>query len=116
MCLLYLFQACTLKRIQKYPPEGDTFSTAFSDSTTYYEDDLMSCSEPSSPDGDDEDDESDRILGLWFEETLAPSENVANTQASQQNEENQENAAKTSTRIGSMVPEKGEPHGVFIFT
>ena len=40
-------QACTLKRIQKHPPEGDTFST--SDSTTYYEDDF-SCSDGSSAD------------------------------------------------------------------
>lgn len=41
-------KACTLKRIQKHPPEGDTFST--SDSTTYYDDDDMSCSDESSPD------------------------------------------------------------------
>ncbi|KAK6636982.1 hypothetical protein RUM43_010649 [Polyplax serrata] len=105
-------KACTLKRIQKYPPEGDTFSTAFSDSTTYYEDDLMSCSEPSSPEGEDEDEESDRILGLWFEETLAPPESLTNnTQGNQPNEENPDNSSKIATRVGSIVPEKGEPHG-----
>lgn len=43
-----ILQACTLKRIQKHPPEGDTFST--SDSTTYYDEDDMSCSDESSPD------------------------------------------------------------------
>ncbi|KAG8222860.1 hypothetical protein J437_LFUL003505 [Ladona fulva] len=56
-------KACTLKKIQKHPPEGDTFST--SDSTTYYEDDF-SCS--------DENDDSEPILGLWFEETLSPTD------------------------------------------
>lgn len=72
----------------------------------------MSCSEPSSPEGEDEDEESDRILGLWFEETLAPPENVTDTQTNQTNEENQDNAAKTTARVGIIVPEKGEPHGV----
>lgn len=105
-------KACTLKRIQKYPPEGDTFSTAFSDSTTYYEDDLMSCSESSSPEDEDEDEDSDRILGLWFEETLAPPENSTNGQQNQNNEDNQDANGKTSGRAGSIVPEKGEPHGV----
>ncbi|XP_071445233.1 E3 ubiquitin-protein ligase UBR4 isoform X2 [Hetaerina americana] len=61
-------KACTLKRIQKHPPEGDTFST--SDSTTYYEDDF-SCSDESS---NDDDDDSEPILGLWFEETLSPTD------------------------------------------
>lgn len=45
---MILLQACTLKRIQKHPPEGDTFST--SDSTTYYDDEIISCSDESSPD------------------------------------------------------------------
>lgn len=40
-------KACTLKRIQKHPPEGDTFSQ--SDSTTYYED-MISCSDETSTD------------------------------------------------------------------
>ncbi|XP_046403829.1 E3 ubiquitin-protein ligase UBR4 isoform X2 [Ischnura elegans] len=61
-------KACTLKRIQKHPPEGDTFST--SDSTTYYEDDF-SCSDETS--GDDDDD-SEPILGLWYEQTVSPTD------------------------------------------
>lgn len=73
----------------------------------------MSCSEPSSPEGEDEDEESDRILGLWFEETLAPPESLTNnTQGNQPNEENPDNSSKIATRVGSIVPEKGEPHGV----
>lgn len=51
-------KACTLKRIQKHPPEGDTFSQ--SDSTTYYEDMIM-CSDESSTDDDD----SEPILGKF---------------------------------------------------
>lgn len=42
-------KACTLKRIQKHPPEGDTFSQ--SDSTTYYEDMIMCSDESSTDDG-----------------------------------------------------------------
>ena len=42
------FQACTLKRIQKHPFEGDALSQ--SDSTTYYED-LLSCSDNSTDEG-----------------------------------------------------------------
>lgn len=72
----------------------------------------MSCSEPSSPDGEDEDEESDRILGLWFEETLAPQDNINNAQTTQPSEESQNNGTKSPTRVGSIVPEKGEPHGV----
>lgn len=41
-------KACTLKRVQKHPMEGDTLSQ--SDSTTYYED-LLSCSESSTDEG-----------------------------------------------------------------
>lgn len=43
-----LFQACTLKRVQKHPLEGDTLSQ--SDSTTYYED-IISCSESTTDEG-----------------------------------------------------------------
>lgn len=43
-------KACTLKRIQKHPPEGDTFSQ--SDSTTYYEDMIMCSDESSTDDGE----------------------------------------------------------------
>ncbi|CAG2058266.1 unnamed protein product, partial [Timema podura] len=99
-------KACTLKRIQKHPPEGDTFST--SDSTTYYEDDLMSCSDESS--GDDDDD-SEPILGLWFEETLAPPDNPPGNQGTQNNGESADGNKHSSDRTGSIVPEKGEPHG-----
>ncbi|XP_063242107.1 E3 ubiquitin-protein ligase UBR4 isoform X2 [Bacillus rossius redtenbacheri] len=115
-------KACTLKRIQKHPPEGDTFST--SDSTTYFEDDF-SCSDESS--GDDEfheiylcsneisDDDSEPILGLWFEETLAPPETPSGTQSSQANGENVEGNGKQQTRrAGSIVPEKGEPDGYIL--
>jgi len=48
MYIFFLFQACTLKRVQKHPLEGDALSQ--SDSTTYYED-LLSCSENSTDEG-----------------------------------------------------------------
>nr|CAD7268317.1 unnamed protein product [Timema shepardi] len=102
-------KACTLKRIQKHPPEGDTFST--SDSTTYYEDDLMSCSDESS--GDDDDD-SEPILGLWFEETVAPPDNPPGNQGTHNNGESADGNKHSSDRTGSIVPEKGEPHGYIL--
>ncbi|XP_066906272.1 E3 ubiquitin-protein ligase UBR4 [Halyomorpha halys] len=97
-------KACTLKRIQKQPAEGDTFST--SDSTTYYDDD-MSCSDESSPDVDDD---SEPLLGLWFEETIAipDNENSSKTQSQDSQESIQKNVADGSS---SIVPEKGEPNG-----
>lgn len=72
----------------------------------------MSCSESNSPEDEDEDEDSDRILGLWLVETLAPSENPNPAQTAQSTEENQEGNVKTTNRTGSIVPEKGEPHGV----
>lgn len=48
MYIFFLLQACTLKRVQKHPLEGDALSQ--SDSTTYYED-LLSCSENSTDEG-----------------------------------------------------------------
>ncbi|XP_054271979.1 E3 ubiquitin-protein ligase UBR4-like isoform X4 [Macrosteles quadrilineatus] len=99
-------KACTLKRIQKHPPEGDTFST--SDSTTYYDDDIISCSEESSP---DEDDDSEPLLGLWFEETIAVPDTSHQTQSGT---EVADPAGKNNTSPetgGSIVPEKGEPNG-----
>lgn len=97
-------KACTLKRIQKHPPEGDTFSQ--SDSTTYYEDMIM-CSDESST---DDDDDSEPILGQWFEETLAPPE-TTDQNSEVTNNENQENKPAVTERGQSLVPEKGEPHG-----
>ncbi|XP_012287187.1 E3 ubiquitin-protein ligase UBR4 isoform X2 [Orussus abietinus] len=92
-------KACTLKRVQKHPLEGDTLSQ--SDSTTYYED-LLSCSESST----DEEEDSEPILGLWFEETLAPSDGTpTNTTKETNNEANTERAATT------IVPDNREPHG-----
>jgi len=56
---------------------------------------------------DDEDEDSDRILGQWFEETLAPAEPAF---AQPANGTQGDNA--NTPRLGSLVPEKGEPHGV----
>ncbi|XP_035739496.1 protein purity of essence-like isoform X1 [Vespa mandarinia] len=99
-------KACTLKRIQKHPLEGDTLSQ--SDSTTYYED-LLSCSENST---DEEqtvmsvEEDSEPILGLWFEETLAPSDGPpANATKEPSNEASAEHTAII------IVPDNREPHG-----
>ncbi|XP_014258727.1 E3 ubiquitin-protein ligase UBR4 isoform X2 [Cimex lectularius] len=97
-------KACTLKRIQKHPPEGDNFST--SDSTTYYDEDDMSCSDESSPDVDDD---SEPLLGLWFEETISvpDCDNSSNTQS----QDTPDTLPKNGHEPSSIVPEKGEPNG-----
>lgn len=108
-------KACSLKRIQKHPPDvsfqGDNFST--SDSTTYYEDDLISCSEESS--GDDDDDDSEPILGLWFEETISVPDSDKTPAGNQNTSESQDNKTARGTEGSSaIVPEKGEPNGYII--
>lgn len=61
------------------------------------------------------DDDSEPILGLWFEETLAPPETPAGSNVAQSAADSQEGAGKNNTdRAGSIVPEKGEPHGVSV--
>ncbi|KAJ8875068.1 hypothetical protein PR048_022958 [Dryococelus australis] len=61
-------------------------------------------------------DDSEPILGLWFEETLAPPETPSGNQNAQTNDENVEgNGKQQSRRAGSIVPEKGEPDGVSYF-
>ncbi|XP_015606097.1 protein purity of essence isoform X2 [Cephus cinctus] len=99
-------KACALMRVQKHPLEGDTLSQ--SDSTTYYED-LLSCSESTT---DEEqtvlsvEEDSEPILGLWFEETLAPSDgSPTNTTKESSNEAS---AERTTTTI---VPDNREPDG-----
>ncbi|XP_051158982.1 E3 ubiquitin-protein ligase UBR4 isoform X2 [Leptopilina boulardi] len=92
-------KACTLKRVQKHSLEGDTLSQ--SDSTTYYED-LLSCSENSA----DEEEDSEPILGLWFEETLAPSDSQSSNASKETN--NEPTVERTTTAI---VPDNREPHG-----
>lgn len=71
----------------------------------------MSCTGSSS---EDEDEESDRILGQWFEETLAPAEPVISPSSSAAQADTG-TASATSPRLASLVPDKGEPHGVCIF-
>ncbi|EZA56295.1 E3 ubiquitin-protein ligase UBR4 [Ooceraea biroi] len=100
-------KACTLKRVQKHPLEGDALSQ--SDSTTYYED-LLSCSENST---DEEqtvmsiEEDSEPILGLWFEETLAPSDETSTNTNKETN--NEASAERTTTT--TIVPDNREPHG-----
>ncbi|XP_025161061.1 protein purity of essence isoform X3 [Harpegnathos saltator] len=93
-------KACTLKRVQKHPLEGDALSQ--SDSTTYYED-LLSCSENST----DEEEDSEPILGLWFEETIAPSDETSTNTNKETN--NEASAERTTTT--TIVPDNREPHG-----
>lgn len=50
-------------------------------------------------------------MGQWFEETIAPPENndtIAMNLVDGQDKSN------TQDRVNSIVPEKGEPHGVSI--
>lgn len=60
------------------------------------------------------DDDSEPILGLWFEETLAPPETPPGSHVAQSAADSQEGAGKNTDRAGSIVPEKGEPHGVSV--
>ncbi|CAH0393187.1 unnamed protein product [Bemisia tabaci] len=106
-------KACTLKRIQKHAPAGDTFST--SESTTYYEDDIMSCSDESSP----EDDDSEPILGLWFEKTISvPDGGTSPSSSAEASNNMQDSSGKTNQNSdqasSSIVPEKGEPNGYIV--
>lgn len=70
-------------------------------SSRYTEKTVMSIEEDSEP-----------ILGLWFEETIAPSDGSPANSTKEPN--NETNAERTVTTI---VPDNREPHGVseFIF-
>ncbi len=46
LMLRCMFQGCSLKRTHKHNSSGDTYSAA-SGSTTYYDDDIISCSDVS---------------------------------------------------------------------
>lgn len=64
----------------------------------YVEQTVMSIEEDSEP-----------ILGLWFEETLAPSDDTStNTNKETNNEASAERTATTT-----IVPDNREPHGVY---
>lgn len=52
-------------------------------------------------------DDSEPILGLWFEETLAPSEGTSTNNAKETNTE-----ASAEHTITTIVPDNREPHGV----
>lgn len=66
-------RASSLKRQKQGSETSETSSSSTSDSNTYYEDDFSS-SDDSSEEEVEEDDEP--LLGLWFEETLSPTENT----------------------------------------
>lgn len=51
--------------------------------------------------------DSEPILGLWFEETLAPPDGSPTSTAKEAN--NETNTERTTTAI---VPDNREPHGV----
>lgn len=55
-------------------------------------------------------DDSEPILGLWFEETLSPSDGSSTNNTKDAN--NEANTERTTTNI---VPDNREPHGVCIF-
>ncbi|KAG5333409.1 POE protein, partial [Acromyrmex charruanus] len=69
--------------------------------------DLLSCSENST----DEEEDSEPILGLWFEETIAPSDEPS-TNA---NKETNNEASAERTTITTIVPDNREPHGVCFY-
>lgn len=64
---------------------------------TYIEQTVMSVEEDSEP-----------ILGLWFEETIAPSDETSTNTNKETN--NEANAERTTTT--TIVPDNREPHGV----
>lgn len=55
--------------------------------------------------------DSEPILGLWFEETLAPSDETSTNTNKETN--NEASAERTTTT--TIVPDNREPHGVRFF-
>lgn len=55
--------------------------------------------------------DSEPILGLWFEETIAPSDETS-TNA---NKETNNEASAERTTITTIVPDNREPHGVCFY-
>lgn len=86
-------KACTLKRANKNPNDGEQIS--YSDSTTYFND-TFSCSE----DSETEEEDSESYLGLWFKETLSP----------EANDDANENEKNCDQKGNTLVPAKDEPH------
>jgi len=67
----------------------------------YIEQTVMSVEEDSEP-----------ILGLWFEETLAPSDETSTNT----NKETNNEASAERTTATTIVPDNREPHGVRFFS
>jgi len=67
----------------------------------YIEQTVMSVEEDSEP-----------ILGLWFEETLAPSDETSTNT----NKETNNEASAERTTATTIVPDNREPHGVCFFS
>jgi len=56
--------------------------------------------------------DSEPILGLWFEETLAPSDETSTNT----NKETNNEASAERTTATTIVPDNREPHGVCFFS
>jgi len=56
--------------------------------------------------------DSEPILGLWFEETIAPSDETSTNT----NKETNNEASAERTTITTIVPDNREPHGVCFYS
>lgn len=59
------------------------------------------------------DDDSEPLLGLWFEETISVPDTTHTTQPGSEVQDSSNKATSTPDTTGSIVPEKGEPNGVW---
>lgn len=98
-------KACNLKHLIEAGGE----QLSFSDSTTYFNDNLSTEDESETDDEDDEDveeeEDSESYLGSWLKETLSPegTENAPDNNDKQSQEDNQK-------VTNNSVPAKDEPH------
>lgn len=60
------------------------------------------------------DDDSEPLLGLWFEETISVPDATHTAQPGSEVQDSSNKATSTPDTTGSIVPEKGEPNGVWI--
>lgn len=59
------------------------------------------------------DDDSEPLLGLWFEETISVPDTTHTAQPGSEVQDSSNKATSTPDTTGSIVPEKGEPNGVW---
>ncbi|XP_036368081.1 E3 ubiquitin-protein ligase UBR4 isoform X5 [Octopus sinensis] len=107
-------KASSLKRQKQGSETSETSSSSTSDSNTYYEDDFSSSEDSSEEEVEDD----EPLLGLWFEETLSPTETTdrapspppAPTQDGTNNGKRSRQVSDDDSRP-NFIPDRKEPDG-----